>query len=88
MKQQLLKEPPASTTPEAEAPYASTPRENASQLTDIMSSINEAVEKYTEELLSDALDLPPEMSTFMQVRPLPTLLWPSMHCHCVCSPPA
>jgi predicted RNase H-like HicB family nuclease len=67
MKQQLLQEPPISTAPQAETPYASTPRGNANQLTEIMSSINEAVEKYTEELLSDSVDLPPEMSTFMQV---------------------
>jgi hypothetical protein len=76
VKHKLLKEPLApsrvSSTPEVNPEHGNVSHSQPAELADIVYNINEAVEKYTEELHnSSCMDLPPELSLFTQVCPQP-----------------
>jgi hypothetical protein len=72
VKPKLLKEPLAPATPEDHPEQGSASHSKPAEFADIVHTITEAVEKCTVELQnSDCLDVPPELSLFMQVCPTP-----------------
>jgi hypothetical protein len=71
VKHKLLKEPLQPATPECNSD-GNASRSNPVELAEMVYKINKAVEKYTEELQdSSGMDVPTELSLFMQVSPPP-----------------
>jgi hypothetical protein len=79
VKPKLLKKALAPATPEHHPEQGSASHSKPAEFADIVDTINEPVGKCTVELQnSDCLDVPPELSLFMQVcpTPVPGCGWP------------